>query len=164
MRHVRKTVTWSLALVTSLLLLAFLTGDGWHGGDKSAEAADSQPAVAMADPGAGPQQVGCIVPWPVPLGDEDCDGFSHTLELHVGTNPISDCGPGAWPSDINDDGSVDVIGDLTKVTANFGLAVGIVPGTAPVRYDVGPEPAGDLTIDVIGDLTRITAFFGQHCS
>ena len=160
MRRVPKTVTLAFALVMSLLLLAFLTGDAWHGGDESALAADSQPAIAIsgqADP--GPQQVGCIVPWPVPLGDEDCDGFSHTLELHVGTNPLSGCGAGAWPPDINGDGSVDVIGDITQVTANFGLSV----PPAPLRQDVGPEPAGNLTIDVITDISKITAFFGQHC-
>src|SRR5437870_615802 len=92
MRHVRKTVTWALALVASLLLLAFLTGDSWHGGDGNALASDSQPGIAFSgqgDSGAGsPQVLDCStlgLPWPVPVGDGDCDGFSTTLELHCST-------------------------------------------------------------------------------
>src|SRR5437773_8915073 len=140
MRHVRKTVTWALALVTSLLLLAFLTGHAWHAGDESALAADSQPAIAISGNGVGPQEIVCL-----PVNDLDCDGFSATLELHVGTLPGVACGVGAWPVDINDDGSVDAIGDISKVTANFGKS--IFTG-APVRQDIGPEPVGDGSIDI----------------
>ena len=67
------------------------------------------------------------------------------------------CGPGAWPPDFNNDGFVDIT-DLQQVTTYNGQAV----PPAPVRYDLGPEPAGDNFIGQL-DIDRVNYFFGQHC-
>jgi len=160
MRYIFHRLPCALVLVASFLVLALLTGGLRDGPSESAFASDSQPGIAISGHGAGPQQVVCPpgLPWPIPLGDGDCDGFSTALEAHVGTLSLSDCGPGAWPPDINDDGSVDVIGDISQVASSFGLS------PAPLRYDIGPEPAGDLSIDVISDISKIASFFGLECS
>jgi CSLREA domain-containing protein len=99
--------------------------------------------------------------------DDDNDGFSDVVESSAGTNPLDNCtsGPGtggdSWPADINNDTFVDVIGDISKVTGEFGKAVGPPPG-APARYDIAPDPP-DGFIDVINDIVRLTGLFGQSC-
>src|SRR6266542_1599461 len=60
------------------------------------------------------------VPWNVPPNDSDCDGFSNTVENSVGTDPNRHCGTDAWLPDINNDSYVDVIGDISRVAAEFG--------------------------------------------
>ena len=167
MRHVRKTVTWALALVASLLLLAFLTGDSWHGGDGNALASDSQPGIAISgrgDSGAGPQQaLPCAgqllpVPWVIPTGDSDCDGFSTTLEsIHLNTLPFCAAGAGdGWPADLNNDDFSD-ISDISALGASFGKSIF---GGAPVRHDIAPEAVGDGVVD-ISDIVQMGAFFGR---
>ncbi|TMG06159.1 MAG: hypothetical protein E6I02_08830 [Chloroflexi bacterium] len=99
-----------------------------------------------------------LPPWLVPLNDPDCDGFSSAVEISAGTSPIMHCGLNAWPADINDDGFVDVIGDVTQVAGAFGNSV--PPG--PARYDIAPDPP-DHFIDVIGDIVRLSGLFGQSC-
>jgi len=160
MRHASKTGIWALTLVTSLLLLAFLTGDAWNGGNESALAAQSQPAIAISHPGdsgAGPQQVGCIgLPWPIPLNDGDCDGFSSTLEVHVGTLPLCAAGLGdEWAADLNNDGFSDG-SDITIMAGAFGKSI----VQAGPRRDISPEPVGDGTVDGT-DITVIAGFFGK---
>ena len=100
------------------------------------------------------------------LPDSDGDGFSDTLEIHVGTDPSHACPAtttpddeliDAWPPDVNDDGFSDIT-DLTRVNIEQGKPV----PPAPVRYDVAPEPAGDNFVDQ-ADVSRINAFFGQKC-
>jgi hypothetical protein len=99
------------------------------------------------------------VPWNVPPNDADCDGFSTTVENSVGTDPNRPCGTDAWPPDINNDGYVDVIGDISRVTADFSQSV--PPG--PARYDMAPDPP-DHFIDVIGDITRMTGLYSLSCN
>jgi hypothetical protein len=72
---------------------------------------------------------------------------------------LSACGINAWPPDINDDGHVDVIGDISRVAGEFGQSV----PPAPARYDIAPDPP-DQYIDVINDIVRLTGLFGQSCS
>jgi len=59
-------------------------------GDQWGDACDNCPATATS--------------WYVPLGDEDCDGFTTTVESHVGTQPLDACpdnpSDDAWPPDI----------------------------------------------------------------
>jgi hypothetical protein len=106
-----------------------------------------------------PNPVQNLPPWPVPANDPDCDGFTTTVETSAGTDPNAHCGVSAWPPDINNDGFVDVIGDIAQIAGQFGN--GVPP--APVRYDIAPDPP-DHVIDVIGDISRMAGFFSQSCS
>jgi hypothetical protein len=90
--------------------------------------------------------------------DDDDDGFSDAIEESAGTNPLAKCGANAWPADINNDGFVDVIGDISVVAGQFGQSVPPAPG----RYDIAPDPP-DHVIDVIGDISRLAGLFGQSC-
>jgi hypothetical protein len=99
------------------------------------------------------------VPWAVPPGDADCDGFSTTVENSAGTDPNRPCGTNAWPPDINNDTFVDVIGDISQVSGQFGNSV----PPAPTRYDIAPDPP-DHHIDVIGDISKMAGFFSLSCS
>jgi len=96
---------------------------------------------------------------------EDCDGdgFRGGLERSIfsASNMVNDqkkCGVAAWPPDINNDGLVDIIGDISRETNEFGERV----PPASARYDIAPDPP-DGYIDVIGDITRMTGFFAKHC-
>jgi len=95
--------------------------------------------------------------------DIDLDGFSNGLECSAGTDPGADCATNpnhdAWPPDINNNGSVGVIDDLTAVAGN---AFQSVP-PAPVRYDIDPDPPNG-TIGVIDDLATVAGLFGQSCT
>jgi hypothetical protein len=95
----------------------------------------------------------------VSVNDPDCDGFSSAVEISAGTSPITHCGLNAWPADINDDGFVDIIGDISSVAGQFGKSV----PPAPARDDVAPDPP-DGFIDVIGDISRLAGLFGQRCT
>jgi hypothetical protein len=100
-----------------------------------------------------------LPPWNVPQNDPDCDSFSNTVENSVGTDPNRHCGTDAWPPDINNDSYVDVIGDISRVTAEFSHSV----PPAPARYDMAPDPP-DHYVDVIGDITRMTGLYPLSCS
>jgi Thrombospondin type 3 repeat len=156
-------------------------GDGFHGEGVTCTpqdcttlecpAATPTPTATPADsdgdgvPNAGdncpswPNPAQNLPPWPVPANDPDCDGFTTTVENSAGTNPNAHCGASAWPPDINNDGFVDVIGDIAQIAGQFGN--GVPP--APVRYDIAPDPP-DQVIDVIGDISRMAGFFSLSCS
>ena len=91
--------------------------------------------------------------------DDDNDGWSDVAEGVIGTSPLLKCGTNAWPPDINDDGHVDMIGDISRVAGEFGKQV----PPAPPRYDIAPDPPDHL-IDVIGDISRLAGLFGQSCT
>ena len=100
-----------------------------------------------------------LPPWPVTGKDPDCDGFTSRVETSAGTNPALHCGADAWPADINNDGFVDIIGDISRVAGAFGQSV----PPAPARYDIAPDPP-DHFIDVIGDIVRLTGLYGLSCT
>jgi len=91
--------------------------------------------------------------------DSDLDGFSDRVEASTTTLANDACGPNAWPPDMNGDGFVDVISDISVETGNFGKSV----PPAPDRDDLGPNPT-DGFVDVIGDISRMTGLFGQGCT
>jgi hypothetical protein len=99
-----------------------------------------------------------LPPWPVPANDPDCDGFSTVVETSAGTNALAHCGASAWPADINSDGFVDVISDISTVGGQFGNSV----PPAPARYDIAPDPPDHL-VDVIGDITKLATLFALNC-
>ena len=95
------------------------------------------------------------------IQDTDGDGWSNAAETYIGTNPSASCGANAWPADINNSGFADT-GDLGMVTNDFGDAV---PGAAPARHDLAPDPPiapPNAFIDT-GDIGKITGVFGQAC-
>ena len=95
------------------------------------------------------------------IQDTDGDGWSDGAESTIGTNPAAACGANAWPPDINNSGFADT-GDLGLVTNDFGDAV---PGAAPARHDLAPDPPlapPNAFIDT-GDIGKITGVFGQAC-
>ncbi len=98
-----------------------------------------------------------LPPWPVAANDPDCDGFSTTLENHVGTVSYAHCGTDAWPADVNNDGFSDIT-DITLLAGSFGKSV----PPAPVRYDIAPDPSGDNFVDIT-DISRMAGFFGKTC-
>jgi len=95
--------------------------------------------------------------------DFDLDGFSDRIEYFAATDPTDNCPDGptddAWPADVNNDTFVDVVGDMSRVSGEFGNSV----PPAPARYNIAPDPP-DGFIDVIGDLSRIAGLFGQSCA
>jgi hypothetical protein len=96
------------------------------------------------------------------VADSDNDGWSDTAETYIGTNPSLRCGANAWPADIDNDGFVDT-GDIGAVTNDFGDAV---PGAAPARHDIAPDPPiapPNAFIDT-ADVGRLTGLFGLACS
>jgi len=106
---------------------------------------------------AWPNAAQNLPPWTVSSDDPDCDGFSNAVENPVGTNPFLQCGPNAWPTDLNNDTYSDIF-DITQVTANFSASV--PPG--PVRQDIAPDPP-DGFIDIF-DIIRLTGLFSLTCA
>jgi hypothetical protein len=101
-------------------------------------------------------------PWYVPLGDEDCDGFTTTIEQYVGTDPLDACrdnpSDAAWPLDVNNDGQVSVVGDVL----NFRGRVGAIPG-AP-NWSQRLDFNGDGQISVVGDVLMYRGLIGETCT
>jgi len=103
----------------------------------------------------------------VPVGDDDCDGFTTAEEEHVGTDPNDACPDAAdddaWPPDINDgtgceycqhDGSVNISDVLCYKWQ-------LPPNPYDARYDLnqGP-PAGINILDVL----RYKWFINMSCT
>jgi hypothetical protein len=127
-------------------------------GDGVTDAEDNCPSWANLD-----QQP---VPWTVPAGDADCDGFSGDREGFLGTDSEGHCAasvepddepePDTWPADFNDSqnaNSVDV-GALVPVLGT------LAPGPPyDVRYDL--NQAGRInTVDA----GYFVAFLGKSCT
>ena len=98
-----------------------------------------------------------LPPWPVPANDPDCDGFGNAVEKPAGTDALVQCGPGAWPADVNNDNIADIT-DVSALTANFGFAV----PPAPYRYNIAPDPP-DGFVDIT-DISKEVSFFGRSCT
>jgi hypothetical protein len=102
------------------------------------------------------------VPWPVPPGDADCDGFTTALEMLINTDPNDGCpddtGDDAWPTDVTNDTNVNVL-DLSSVGgATFGKSEG-QPG-----YWARADVTGDKAVNVL-DLSTVGGVqFGNHCT
>jgi hypothetical protein len=91
----------------------------------------------------------------VPPDDPDCDGFTNSLELFVGTDPNRACGPDAWPPDINGDGLVG-LSDITGYGAFINSTA--LPRPYNARYDLN----ADHRISLL-DVTTFSSFFGKSC-
>jgi len=95
------------------------------------------------------------------IQDTDGDGWSNGAEAIIGTNPSAACGVNAWPADINNNGFSDTA-DIVALTGDFGDAV---PGAAPARHDLAPDPPlapPNAFVDT-QDIARLTGLFGLAC-
>jgi hypothetical protein len=104
--------------------------------------------------------------WYVPLGDEDCDGFTTTVEVDIGTDPDDACtdNPGvhdAWPLDVNIDTWVTVGGDVLPYRGRIGATGGPPPeGNWSQRLDLNM----DNWITVGGDVLPFRGMIGEQCT
>jgi uncharacterized protein YkwD len=121
--------------------------------------ATSTPAptpTASPSSGSGPTcPNGLVPPWPVPLGDPDCDGFTSAQEAFIGTDPTRACGPDAWPPDINGDG-VTNISDVMSFATFFNSA-NVTP-IYSARYDLNTD--GRISL---ADILVMAPFFNKSC-
>jgi len=94
--------------------------------------------------------------------DDDNDGFTDAREAYLGTDSLADCRVNiyhsAWPLDINNDGRIMVVGDVTAFSGLIGSADG--DGKFRKRLDF----SGDGRLKVVGDVTRYSGQVGQSCS
>src|SRR3990172_3679502 len=135
---------WRLPVLGALLLAMFvIAGTPTH------------PPSALA--------AGCNAPWPVPPGDDDCDGFASSLEdtartLRLVACPVTatadDEGSDPWPVDFNDDRTVD-ISDVLALKPVFNSAV---PPASP-RYDLVDPGLVDIS-----DVLALKPFYGVTCA
>ncbi|UCH86286.1 MAG: hypothetical protein JSU97_07065, partial [Dehalococcoidia bacterium] len=104
--------------------------------------------------------------WYVPVGDDDCDGFTTTVENYVGTDPADACtdDPGvhdAWPLDINIDTFVTVVGDVYAYAGRIGATGGPPPDANwSQRVDLNE----DNYITVVGDVLLFSGMMGVECT
>ena len=128
-------------------------------GDDWGDACDHCPTVAT--------------PWYVPVGDDDCDGFTTTVEEHVGTDPTDACpdwagtlglcpgptcdGDDAWPLDNDVDMAISVTGDEW----NYVGRVGATPGAPNWLQRLDLDASGDIS--VTGDAWEYVNKIGQTC-
>jgi hypothetical protein len=103
-----------------------------------------------------PNPAQTLPPWSVPVGDPDCDGFSSTRELFVGTNPSLACGSNGWPVDNNDD---------------YRVRLGDVLAYIPVFNSVAPDPPYNARFDLnadgniaLADILTFIPFFNRTCT
>lgn len=99
--------------------------------------------------------------WFVPVGDDDCDGWSSAREFLIMTDPNDPCGFSAggttpsetWPPDLRPNNSI-TISDVLALKPVFGTSV---PPTSP-RLDL--VPGGGINIS---DVLSLKPFFGRDC-
>jgi hypothetical protein len=99
---------------------------------------------------------GIVLPWLIPSGDLDCDGFTSTQEAFIGTDPTRACGLDAWPPDINGDQLANG-SDILLLAPTFGSIAAGPPYNA--RFDLN----GDSRING-SDLLKFAPFFGKRCT
>ena len=96
--------------------------------------------------------------------DTDCDDdeYSDYVETYLGTDTVDACpddpADDAWPPDINNDGQLNVVGDVM----NFRDRIGATPG-APnwwQRLDLN----ADGQISVVGDVLAYSGGIGLTCT
>jgi uncharacterized repeat protein (TIGR01451 family) len=99
-------------------------------------------------------------PWPHPVGDDDCDGFTTAIENFVGTDPNIACATtvsvNAWPADINNDRRVNIT-DVLKFVPVFNSAAPGPPYNK--RFDLN----GDGRIGT-SDVLKLVPFFNLSCT
>ena len=91
-----------------------------------------------------------------PSLDGDGDGFSDATEAFIGTDPNLACGPGAWPPDFDDDGTVS-IADLLALKPSFNSQSG------DEIYDQRLDLTADGKVS-IADVLALKPVFNLSCA
>ena len=96
--------------------------------------------------------------------DQDNDGFSRTVELWVGTDPIDPCGQPAWPADLvssnpsTNDIDISDIGSYIAPVRHLNTNPIDGPPAYNVRWDLVPGSTVGAAIN-IADLARVTTLY-----
>jgi len=94
--------------------------------------------------------------------DDDNDGSSDTSEAYTATDSLAFCPltvyHSAWPLDVNNDGTISVVGDVLK----FGGLIGTPCGNDNFRKRL--DLNNDCLISVVGDVFRFSGNIGDTCS
>lgn len=97
--------------------------------------------------------------------DTDGDGWSDEYEIYLPTGHLRPCplhlGDAAWPPDLNNDTTVDVINDLSQLAGDF--AKSITDPNVAHREDIAPEPDGDQFIDIF-DIAKAAGLAFTSCT
>ncbi len=134
-------------------------------------------ACDFAQPSATPGPGGCdpcpfpSMPWKLPPGDNDCDGFTSAVESYTGTDRYDPCADTAnaddergplhgeplspWPPDINDDGRTTLADVLRFIPVFNTSAPG--PPYGP-RFDLSAN--GQISL---ADVLLYIPFFNRPC-
>jgi putative hemolysin len=128
-----------------------LIGFWWHensDGDDWGDACDNCPTTAT--------------PWYVPLGDDDCDGFTTAVEDYMTTDPLDACPDDdthdAWPLDIDMNCDVSVTGDVYYYRGRIGATLGDPAWWQRLDLDMNGE------ISVTGDVFIYRGMIGKSCT
>ena len=134
-------------------------------GDGALDSADNCPAVPNPDQAdSDGDDVGDVcdncpavaTPWFVPVGDDDCDGFTTADEEHIGTDPADACpdhlSDDAWPPDINMDTNVNILDILLYKSK-------LAPNPYDRRYDLN----GDGSVNIL-DVLVYKQFLKTSCT
>jgi len=126
---------------------------------------DTGPVDNDADTLANAADPGCAA-----LGAGDADGDivaatgTDADEHYLGTDPLDNCPDNtydpAWPLDQNNDGTILVVGDVTKYTGKTFKAVTCPGADLDCRLDLNK----DGTILVVGDVTKYTGQTFKACT
>ena len=104
-------------------------------------------------------------PWYVPLGDDDCDGFTTAAEEQIGTDPLDNCpddpSDDAWPLDINMDQYISVVGDALELRGHIGAEGGPPPDP---NWDQRLDLSVDNYLSVVGDVLMYRGNAGEGCT
>jgi hypothetical protein len=98
--------------------------------------------------------------WPVPSNDSDCDGFSNSREMYIGTNPNVMCPPttndDVWPPDYNKNQLVNGADYLSFNTHFFSR-------TGDANYSTRWDLSQNGLING-QDWLMLNPFFGKRCN
>ena len=100
-------------------------------------------------------------PWYVPVGDDDCDGFTTAVETTLGTDPSDACPDSgthdAWPLDMNMDRLINLGGDVAAYIGKMGCNVASDPTCQRIDLDISG------VINLGGDVAKYIGKMGKTC-
>ncbi len=106
------------------------------------------------------------LPWPVPVGDADCDGFTATIEAFVGTDAAKHCSNtsatndesmDAWPTDFNDS-RFTTLADVNMMSGSYNKLKVNSDGYNG-RFDLNASDSVTLS-----DVALIAPFYNKSCT